>query len=308
MVLIMTLQCNHCNELFLSNHALYKHKSLAHPKSSLLSDENPQPAKRPAEVGGNEISKYRKIEPATLPPVAVNKSDLPEEKLTDLVSKPELLSIGTSSLDRENDVVSLKSDCYITTSKSSNSSFEESHDEEKLIELQEEYKNKIRENQEYHDKLIADLKITYEKKLREYEENCSENIKLLHNQFQALQGGEEDTGNLTMTIFNFSAIGEILEIQRLIKNRQTNKVLEAHFPMLKKMLLGLSFGVLPLCQPQRSRVTDEQRVLVEQLQSASKASAKRILREKEASIIRLFEIIKHSLKFAASSFNHFSTL
>ena len=305
MVLNMTLQCSHCGELFLSNHALYKHKSLAHPKSSLLSNEDPQPAKRSAEVDDNETFKYRKVDSTTQPSVAVNKSDIPKEKLTDLVSKPELLSIGTSlnhtaTFDRENNAASLKSGRDITMSKSSNSSSEESHSEE-------EYMNKIRQTQEYHEKLIADLKLTHEKKLREYEENCSDNIKLLYSQCQALQGGEEDTGNLTMAIFNFSAIGEILEIQRLIKNRQMDKVLQAHFPMLKKLLLGLSFGVLPLCQPQRSRVTDEQRILVEQLQSASKASAKRILREKEASIVNLFEVVKDSLKFAASSFSRLST-
>ena len=42
----MTLQCHHCDELFSTNHALYNHKSLAHPKSSLLANDEPNLLKR----------------------------------------------------------------------------------------------------------------------------------------------------------------------------------------------------------------------------------------------------------------------
>ena len=92
-MLNMTLLCSHCSESFLSNHALYKHKSLAHPKNSLLSNEELHPTKRPTEGGDYDSSKYRKIDSITLPSVVVNKLDTPDEKLTDLVSDPELLSM-----------------------------------------------------------------------------------------------------------------------------------------------------------------------------------------------------------------------
>ena len=331
----MTLQCHHCDELFSSNHALYKHKSLAHPKStSLLANDEPNLLKRSVS-DDNKVSKYRKTDTTTLSSSAVKEFDSPEETLTDLVSRPELLLMNdftneSAAIDWENnsgDEVCTKSNQTVgdvAVSESPNS--RESHEDEpinnnkvnrhqmkidwnqrKLHSLEVECQNKIRENQEYHNKIIADLKAEYMTELRKYEDTCAAKIKILNNQFLALKDGEDDTGELTMTIFNFSAIGEILEIQRLIKNRQIDEVLRAHFTIFQKVLLGLSFGVLPLCQPQRSRVTNEQRILVEQLQSASKPSAKRILKEKEAIIVNLFEIVKDSIKLARNVHNKYGS-
>ena len=317
-MLNMTLQCSHCSESFLSNHALYKHKSLAHPKNSLLSNDELHPTKRPADGGGYESSKYRKIDSITLPSVVVNEPDMPDEKLTDLVSNPELLSMVNPPSPNH----AQGNKRYIATSENSNDGLHTGIGEDKSwngidrnksissdVEsgLVVKYEAKICQVREYYNKSIDELKTDHLKQLSEYEKGCEVNIKRLNNQIQALKDGEEDAGDLTMTIFNFSAIGEILKIQRLIKNRQMNDVLQNHLPALKNILLGLTSGVLPLCQPQRSKVTNQHRVLVEQLQSASKTSAKHIFQEKEADIINLFEIVKETLKLAARSFNRFCT-
>ena len=329
----MTLQCNHCGEIYLSNYALYKHKSLTHPKSSLLTDETslPHPVKRPAEVDEEEISKYIKINPTTSSDTNTARTfDGPQEKLADLVSRPELLSIASpnhsishnqirdlvaSKNSNRNDASTLES--YEHDMSDFKSGFKENQTridwyKRKLSNLQVELRKKcdeISQVQEDHQKQIFELKAAHMNEKSRLEEEWTAEIKCLNNQVQALKDGEEDTGDLTMAIFNFSAIREIIEIQQLIKNYQINEVLQDHLPTLKNILLGLSSGVLPLCQPQRSKVTDEQRMLVEQLQSTTKSSAaKRILQNKEAEIIRLFEIVKYSLELAVSSFNRFSTL
>ena len=331
----MTLQCNHCGEIYLSNHALYKHKSLTHPKSSLLSDETSlsQPVKRSAEVDEEEISKYRKINPTTSShnDTSVARTfERPQEKLADLVSRPELLSmappnhsisnnqisnlVASKNLNR-NDASTLES--YEYNMSDFKSGFKENQTridwyKRKLSNLQVELREKFDEIsrvQEDHQKEIFELKAAHMNEKNRLEEEWTAEIKCLNNQIQAIKDGEEDTGDLTKAIFNISAIREIIEIQQLIKNYKINEVLQDHLPTLKNILLGLSSGVLPLCQPQRSKVTDEQRMLVERLQSTMKSSAaKRILQNKEAEIIRLFEIIKYSLKLAVSSFNRFSTL
>ena len=323
----MALQCNHCGEIYLSNHALYKHKSLTHPKSSVLSDEASlsYPVKRSAEVDEKELSKYRKTNPTTFPQTSVVETfDAPQEKLTDLVSRPELLSIASPdhsiSQNQIRDLVAPKNSNRILESYEM-SDFKRGVKEDqtkvdwykrKLSNLQIELREKcdeINRIQKHHQKQIVELKAAHMKEINRLEEEWAVEIKYLNNQIQVLKDGEGDTGDLTKAIFNVSAIREIIEIQRLIKNHQINEVLQDHLPTFKNMLLSLSSGVLPLCQPQRSKVTNKQRMLVEQLQSATRSSAaKRILRDKEVEIISLFEIVKHSLKLAVSSFNHFSTL
>ena len=342
----MTLQCNHCGVLFLSNHALYKHKSLTHPKSSILSDEASisHTAKRPAEDDDKEISKLRKINPKTFSDTSFARGfDGPQEKFMDSLSRPELLSLSSpdraSSYNRENNsesMVNWKSDHTggdLVVSKNSNSDYastQGSYEHEmidskcgvnedqigigwykrKLSNLQLELREKcdeISRIQEYYQKQMIELTADHMKEKSRHEEEWAAEIKCLNSQIQALKDGEEDTGDLTMAIFNISAIREIIEIQQLIKNHQIGQVLQDHLPTLKNILLSLSSGVLPLCQPQRSKVTNEQRMLVEQLQSATRSSAKRILRDKEAEIISLFEIVKYSLELAIRSFNRFST-
>ena len=325
----MTLQCNHCGEIYLSNHALYKHKSLTHPKSSVLSDEasHTHPVKRSAEVDEEELSKYRKMNPTTFPQTNDAKTfDAPQEKLTDLVSRPELLSMASpdhsTSQNQIRDLVALKNSNRILESyEHEMSDFERGVKKDqtridwykrKLSNLQIELREKceeINQIQEHHQKQIVELKAAHVKEINRLEEEWAVEIKCLNNQIQVLKNGEGDTGDLTKAIFNVSTIREIIEIQRLIKNHQINEVLQDHLPTFKNMLLSLSSGVLPLCQPQRSKVTNKQRMLVEQLQSATRSSAaKRIVRDKEVEIVSLFEIVKHSLKLAVSSFNHFSTL
>ena len=175
------------------------------------------------------------------------------------------------------------------------------------FELEDKYGDKIRQIQEYHEESMDDLRTQHKKELSEYEQECYAKIELLNNQIQAIKDDEEDIGDLTKAIFNCTTMEEIFEIQRLIKNYQMDELVQKHLPTLQNLLLSLSYGVLPLCQPQRSKVTDNQRSIVQRLQSASKTSAKNLLKEKQSDIINLFEIVKDSLKLARSSYNRFGT-
>ena len=101
---------------------------------------------------------------------------------------------------------------------------------------------------------------------------------------------------------------EIFEIQKLIKNNQIDVIIQRHLNTLQDLFLSLSHGVLPICQPQRSRVTSNQRKLVEKIQSSSGSVAKRVIKENKDSITNLFMIIDDSLKLARNSYNKYGTI
>ena len=64
-------------------------------------------------------------------------------------------------------------------------------------------------------------------------------------------------------------------------------------------------GILPICQPQRKQVTDQQRNVVDRVQVASKPTAKKLLRDNQREFVNLFTIIKDSLKLARNSYNRY---
>ena len=97
---------------------------------------------------------------------------------------------------------------------------------------------------------------------------------------------------------------EIFELQNLIKNHQIDILFQRHLKTLQNILLSLSFCILPICQPQREKVTDKQRNLVEKIQSSSGNTAKRLIKSNREDVTNLFSIINDSLKLARNSYNN----
>ena len=112
---------------------------------------------------------------------------------------------------------------------------------------------------------------------------------------------------LTDAIFNCTSMQEILEIMHLVKNHRIDVVVQRHLKTLQNLLLSLLFGVLPICQPQREKITNKQRELVEKIQSASPNRAKGIMKEHRDELTNLFAIIEDSLNLARDSYNKYGT-
>ena len=192
--------------------------------------------------------------------------------------------------------------------------------EKKIADMKDEYKSKLREHgdemkEQYEDRLkklrdeqtrkIKDLEEIHKKAFDKYEQECRGKIKLLNDQLQAEKEDDEDMSSLTKAIFNCNTMEEIFKIQKLVNNHQIDELVQNHLPTLQNLFLSLSYGILPICQPQREQVTNEQRRIVNHLQTASRQSAKTILRDKRAEVINLFTIIKDSIKLARDTYNRY---
>ena len=173
--------------------------------------------------------------------------------------------------------------------------------------LEDQYGEKIRDLKALHNKEIDQMKFSHRKELSDYEKMCQEKIKALNEQIENMEEDDINSSTLSKAIFNCSSMEEIFQIQRLIANHQFDEIIKNHLPTLQNLFLSLSYGILPICQPQREQVTDDQRRLVEQVQMASKPTAKRLLTEKRADVVNLFTIIKDSLKLARDTYNRYGT-
>ena len=161
--------------------------------------------------------------------------------------------------------------------------------------------DEIQEINKRHEKIVD----AQRKEMEDYEKECERKLKLLNDQIKAMEKDDEDLSSLSKAIFNCTTMEEIFEIQKLVNNHQLDEVVKNHLPTLQNLFLSLSYGILPICQPQRDQVTDDQRQLVEKIQTASPQTVKRILKEKRADIINLFTIIKKSIKLARDTYNQY---
>jgi hypothetical protein len=172
--------------------------------------------------------------------------------------------------------------------------------------MKAEYDERVDKIRDSHANATKDLNDAHNKAMEDFERECRRKIKLLTDQLQAVKDDDDDLSSLTKAIFNCTTMEEIFKIQKLINNHQIDVLIQNHLPTLQNLLLSLSFGVLPICQPQRDQVTDEQRRVVEQLQTASPSNAKNILKNKRGDVINLFSIIKDSIKLARDTYNRYS--
>ena len=137
------------------------------------------------------------------------------------------------------------------------------------------------------------------------ESDHKDKIKTLEGYIQDLRDDDADFSKLSEAIFNCTTIEEIGRIQGLINDHKIDEVIRNHLPTLQKLLLSLSYGIIPICDSQRRAITNSQRELVKSIQGSSKAKAKNIIKRERAGIINLFSIINDSLKLVRDSFNRY---
>ena len=173
---------------------------------------------------------------------------------------------------------------------------------EKSVKQKEEiYKVELDNREEEHEDEIKTKNEEFEEMKNEFEEKIDVLIK--HKKWEDEE--EETITPLAQAIFNCTTIGEIFEIENLIKSQRINELQDKHYKTLQNMFLSLSYGILPICQPQRNTITETQRKIVEKIQGSSKSTAKKLVLENREEIANLFSIIEDSLVLARNSFNRY---
>lgn len=192
--------------------------------------------------------------------------------------------------------------------------------DEKMSEIKDRFKRQIRDlenkNNECNDRIkkldddhqnaVNILKSKHKEELNELEIENKQKIKHFQDLIKNMQDEDSDYTKLSSAGINCTTIEEIFEIQNLIKNHQLNELTQNHLKTIQKLLINLSYGIIPLCDSQRQAITQPQRKLVEKIQHASPSSAKRLMKESRQDFVNLFTIINGSLKLMRDSFNQYS--
>ena len=154
----------------------------------------------------------------------------------------------------------------------------------------EEWRQRIKEDEKSRallKKMKAKVKL-YAKTMRDMENSRTANIKPLNE-----------------AIYNEPTIAEMIKVERLVGKYRFDELVAGHIDALQKLLTGLSYGAIPLTQPQREEITESQRKLVRELEEASPEEAGIIIKQNIQEIANLFTIIEDSLKLVRNSFQRF---
>ena len=181
-----------------------------------------------------------------------------------------------------------------------------------IIGIEKKCEEKLSEKDRVHKIEIDNLTERFEDGMKEkdkekeaMEKDLKAKIEMLNKLLQKEQEDEDYLTPLARAIFNCTTMEEIFEIKNLIETYKVNELTQKHYNTLQNMFLSLSYGVLPICQPQRDTITDSQRALVGEIQNSSFNTVKGILNENRKEIANLFTIIEDSLKLARNSFNRY---
>lgn len=162
-------------------------------------------------------------------------------------------------------------------------------------------KKKFKKRELTLKKELASQKDFYDRKTKELEIFHEKNIAILKDKIQSTASFKP----LSDAIFNCTSIEEILKIKGLLKQHDIDQIIENHLDTIQKLFLSLSYGVIPICQPQRDMLSNMQKQLIEQIETSSPEQVKELLSKNKMEIINIFSIIEQSIKLATDSYKKF---
>ena len=132
-------------------------------------------------------------------------------------------------------------------------------------------------------------------------------IKVLKDQLKECEefgDGEYDLTKMSKKIFNSVTIAEFNRIRKLIANNQIDVLLEGRKNVLalQKMASALTYGVIPVTNPQRVALSSREKNLVKKIENASVDDVKKYIRKNVSVFLRLFSTVEDSLKLVTKTF------
>ena len=67
-------------------------------------------------------------------------------------------------------------------------------------------------------------------------------------------------------------------------------------------------GVIPICQPQRDVLTENQKKLIEKIEISTPSKAKNVIIQNRSEIVNIFDVIDQSLELTAIAYDRFRKL
>ena len=114
---------------------------------------------------------------------------------------------------------------------------------------------------------------------------------------------------VTKKIYNCISIQEISQLRNLFRRNKWDEIIKPkNIAVILRLIVGVDNDAIPICNPQTSNITSEQRELIHTLKTSSPGDALNIIRNNQSSIESLFKILDQSLRMMVNLFNKYGSI
>ena len=114
---------------------------------------------------------------------------------------------------------------------------------------------------------------------------------------------------VTKKIYNCISIKEISHLRNLFRRNKWDEIIKPkNIAVILRLIVGIDNDAIPICNPQTSNLTSQQRYLIHTLKSLSPNDALNIIRNNQSSIESLFKILDQSLRMMVNLFNKYGSI
>ena len=158
--------------------------------------------------------------------------------------------------------------------------------------------------------VIASLQekiIVVEREKKNYKEKIGEQQNYI-TELKESKGSLPHFNSISKDIYNCVSISEIRRVHKLFRKNMLNGIAdEKNIKVIQRIFSGLFNGVIPVCNPQRSVLTESQLEIMDKIRSSSVDKAQKILRDNMQVITKIFGYIDTSLKTAVDLFYEYGS-
>ena len=95
----------------------------------------------------------------------------------------------------------------------------------------------------------------------------------------------------------------------MFRRNKGDEIIEPkNIAVILRLIIGIDNDAIPICNPQTSDITSEQRELIHTLKTSSPSDALNIIRNNRSSIESLFKILDQSLQMMVNLFNKYGSI
>ena len=114
---------------------------------------------------------------------------------------------------------------------------------------------------------------------------------------------------MTKKIYNCISIQEISQLRNLFRRNKWDEIIKPkNIAVILRLIVGVDNDAIPICNPQTSNITSEQRELIHTLKTSSLSDALNIIRNNQSSIEPLFKILDQSLRMMVNLYNKYGSI
>ena len=145
----------------------------------------------------------------------------------------------------------------------------------------------------------------YKNKLRDCQRISKESqkkIKILNDQLKELKINFDDPNfnAFSNRVVNSETVKDYFRICELVSESQVATLSKKLLTSFQKLIVGLSYGVVPITTPQRIQLTSEDRNFIAKIEDLPLAKVKNLVLKNRKSFINIINILRESIIFLKS--------